>query len=98
MIPLDKIGTHPIYEYMVGDTVRFVGKDGHKLFTHHIRKPFIIKEALQIFVQPHSGGDGWENHYKGFIKNLGNHCHDEVDIYMCRMVLIEKNKLFINGR
>lgn len=89
--------SHPMYKFMVGDTVKNVGPDySKKQLVVHVKKPFIIKEAMQVFV---SGGGGayscWEPHYKGLIKNLSNYGHDEDEICTCRMVLLEKLIRFV---
>lgn len=83
---------HPIYEYMVGDTVaNVVEVYDNKIFSVS-RHKFIIKECTQIYVGSKRVNeiDVWESHYKGFIKNLGNHLFDENELCTCRMVLIEK--------
>lgn len=89
--------THPIYRYMVGDTVKNVGPDcSKKQFVTHVKKPFIIKEAIQVFVSAEGAQSYWEPHYKGLIKNLRNYNHDEDEICICRMVLLEKALIFVD--
>jgi len=92
---------HPIYEYMVGDTVRVVRFNSDRIFCADVKKPFIIKEAMQILItRCLSGIKVWEieNNYRGFIENLESYFIDEDELYTTRMVLIEKNKLFANGK
>jgi hypothetical protein len=86
---------HPIYEYMVGDTVKIINTEDIKMFRINVRKPFIIRKALQLF-EP--GKNSFQNHYHGFIDNLSGHHLDEHEIYTTRMVLIEKNNIFVNGK
>ena len=85
---------HPLFEYMVGDTVSNVVDTG-KTFRVTTKK-FIIKEAMQIFVGNFNKNEREKSeiHYRGHIKNLSNHLFDEDELCTCRMVLIEKNKLF----
>ena len=90
---------HPLYEYMVGDTVaNTVEAYSNKRF-FVAKNKFIIKECTQIYiggrdedaVPGEPGYDGfWEPHYKGLIKDLGNHLFDEDELCTTRMVLIEK--------
>ena len=86
---------HPIYEYMVGDTVSYSGVVTNKLFRVTSQIKFVIKECRQVFVGSKSVNniDVWEIHYIALSGGLKSALFDEDELRTCRMVLTEKDVL-----
>jgi hypothetical protein len=87
---------HPIYEYMVGDTVSNVLYNSTQRLQAGSRHKFIIKECMQVYIGSKSVNqfDVWESRYKGLVEH---YVFSEDELCMCRMVLVEKYNMIISA-
>ena len=89
---------HPIYEFMVGDTVSNIFESDETFQVSRGRK-FFITERRQLYMRGRRDGptpvnrthkEDWQNHYRGLIENLSGHFFDEDELCTCRMIIVEK--------